>query len=107
MKANRRGTRSSAAPDEASPRDEQWIAEFKHQATDRLRRRAINFARRCVQMIEWTGGLVASSYAEDLVDYVLADTWRGGLTWTPTPKTTLLKHVIRAVRSRARHTRKQ
>lgn len=103
----RRGTCTSAAPHEATSGDEQWIAEFKRQATDRLRRRAINIARRCVQMIEWSGGLVASSYAEDLVGDVLADTWRGVLTWTPTPERTLLKHVISAVRSRARHTRKK
>jgi hypothetical protein len=108
MKGTRlRGKRSAAAQQEAPPRNEHWIAEFKRQATDAMRQRAIRSARRCVQMIEWSGGQVPSSYAEDLVDDAIGDTWRGVLTWRPTPERSLLKHINSVVRSRARHTRKK
>jgi hypothetical protein len=92
---------------EAPPRDEQWIAEFKRQATAALRWRAVNIARFYVLMIAWSGGLVTSAHAEDLVDDAIADTWRGVLTWRPTPKHTLLKHIISSVRSRARRARQK
>lgn len=87
-------------------RDEQWLAAFKRQATTALRRRALNVARGCVRMIEMSGGQVASSHGEDLVDDAIADTWLGRLSWDPA-KRDLLAHIASTIESRARHDRKK
>lgn len=95
------GTAALAAP--FTP-DKRWTVAFVAQATNVLRRQAMNFARHRVRMIEQSGGRVDSSHAEDLVQDVLGDTWRGVLAWKP-DEVSLLTHVNFAVRSRTRHDR--
>jgi hypothetical protein len=65
-------------------RDASWDEAFSSQLSDpRLRRGALNVARRCVSLLHQAGAQVASSLAEDLVANAIADTWLGRLSWDP------------------------
>lgn len=97
--------RPQRAREQPAPNDrgEEWVEEFNKQVADRkLYRRALAFARGSVSMLQSGGVQVASAFAEDLLASAIADTWRGVLSWTPGPESSLLDHITAAIRSRAR-----
>nr|HEX4316241.1 hypothetical protein [Kofleriaceae bacterium] len=85
---------------------EEWIAEYRNQATAKLISGLNNFARNRALAVADTGRKVDDYYARELVLDALGDTWLGVVCWDPA-KCSLAHHLVRTIEGRSDKHRKQ
>lgn len=78
---------------------EQWRAAWASQDTPKFRRVVRRYAERRAYGVGKSGGRTDTTFVDELVADMIADTWIGRLLWDP-QRVTLLQHVTAGIRSR-------
>lgn len=80
---------------------EAWIEAFEDQLTKEVYHRVTGYAKRRAEMVAKAGGWSGESYADEVVQNIIGETYAGDLHWDPANKA-LENHLLDAVRWRTR-----